>query len=57
MKVSMMETPIITEIAMLKENSIQGLYSVKNSHQSFWSLKAKIELAIFQENKKREKTE
>ena len=47
MKVSMMETPIITEIR-LKENSIQGLYAPENAIQSFWTLKAKIETAIFQ---------
>jgi len=52
MKASMMEIPIITEIAMLKENSIQGLYSSKDAIQSFWSLKAKIGLANFQEHKK-----
>lgn len=35
---------------------IQGLYPVKNSCQSFWTLKAKIELAIFQEKKRGEQT-
>lgn len=48
MKVSMMETPIITEIGRLKKNSIQGLYAPENANQSFWTLKAKIETAIFQ---------
>ena len=32
--------------------SIQGLYDVKDSHESFWTLKAKIELAVFREHKK-----
>jgi hypothetical protein len=32
--------------------SIQGLYSIENSCQSFWSLKAKIELSAFREHKK-----
>ena len=35
-------------LELLKYREIQGLYSFKNSCQSFWSLKAKIELAIFQ---------
>ena len=33
---------------------IQGLYPVKNSSQSYWTLKAKIELAIFQDHKEKE---
>jgi len=32
--------------------TIQGLYSFKDSCQSFWTLKAKIELAIFNDHKK-----
>jgi hypothetical protein len=51
MKASMNENPIIAEIDLLKRNSIQGLYSSKNAHKSFWSLKAKIELSIFREHK------
>jgi len=41
----------------LEGREIQGLYPVKNSCQSFWTLKAKIDLAVFQEIKKKgEKT-
>jgi hypothetical protein len=57
MKTSMNETPIIEEIALLKNNSIQGLYSSKNTHESFWSLKAKIELSVFRQNTETEKQE
>jgi len=32
--------------------TIQGLYSFKDSCQSFWSLKALIELAVFRDIKK-----
>ena len=34
-----------------KNPEIQGLYPVRNSHQSFWTLKAKIELAVFREER------
>ena len=37
----------------LEKLEIQGLYHFENSCQSFWSLKAKIDLAIFQDHKKR----
>ena len=30
-------------------NTIQGLYSPKGSCKKFWSLKAKVELSIFQD--------
>ena len=36
----------------LEKLEIQGLYHSENSCQSFWTLKAKIALAIFQERKK-----
>jgi hypothetical protein len=55
MKMLTIDSPTITEIDMLKENSIQGLYSSKDAIQSFWSLKAKIELAVFKEHKKEAK--
>jgi hypothetical protein len=48
MKVTVSDSPIIKEIDMLKENNIQGLYPVKDCCTAFWTLKAKIELAIFQ---------
>ena len=35
------------------ENEIQGLYSPKDACQSFWSLLSKVELAVFQDQKKR----
>ena len=53
MKVSMIETPIIEEIDMLKEKTIQGLYPVKGAHESFWNLLSKVELSIFREHKER----
>jgi len=31
---------------------IQGLYPVKNAHQSFWSLLSKVELAVVRDIKK-----
>jgi hypothetical protein len=42
----------IQEIFILEKNSIQGLYSSENALQSFWSLKARVELAVFREHKK-----
>jgi len=44
------------EPVFLEENSIQGLYSSKSAEASYWSLKALIELAVFREHKKGEKT-
>ena len=44
------------ESVNLKKNTIQGLYPIKDCCQSFWALKAKIELAVFQ-IEKGEKTE
>jgi len=32
--------------------AIQGLYSFKDSCQSFWTLRAQIELAVFNDYKK-----
>ena len=43
------------ELEVSELNEIQGLYPFKNSSQSFWTLKAKIELAVFKEHKKGEK--
>ena len=40
----------------LKKLEIQGLYHFENSCQSFWTLKAKIELSVFQDHKKEVKT-
>ena len=37
----------------LEKLEIQGLYHSENCCQSFWTLKAKIDLAIFQDHKKR----
>ena len=34
------------------ERTIQGLFSSKNSNGSFWTLKAKVELSVFKEQKK-----
>ena len=56
MKLSMIEAPFIEEIDPLKENTIQGLYPVKNSSQSYWTLKAICELSKFREHKKKGKT-
>jgi hypothetical protein len=39
------------ELDLLEVNSIQGLYPVKGCCQSFWTLKARIELAVFREQK------
>ena len=39
---------------LLEENRIQGLYPSKNCCQSFWTLKVKVELAVF--NKKEGET-
>ena len=36
----------------MEKLEIQGLYHSENCCQSFWTLKTKIELAIFQEHKK-----
>jgi hypothetical protein len=55
MKVLVYDSPVnepVNEPVLLKENEIQGLYPFKNSCQSFWTLKAKIELAIFNDHKK-----
>jgi hypothetical protein len=35
---------------------IQGLHDKKNAEANFWTLKAKIDLAIFRENEKEKKT-
>ena len=35
--------------------SIQGLYSPIKAHANFWTLKAKIELSIFQDHRNGEK--
>ena len=35
------------------EREIQGLFSSKDSCESFWTLKAKVDLAIFREAQKR----
>ena len=43
----------MTEKARVNTSEIQGLYPVKNAHQSFWYLKARIELSVFQDHKKR----
>ena len=40
------------ESVILKKNTIQGLYPEKNCGQSFWTLKAKIELAVFKKTEK-----
>jgi len=48
MKASMKET------AFTPDREIQGLHYRKNAEAGFWSLKAKIELAIFQDPKKGE---
>ena len=37
------------------EREIQGLFSSKDSCESFWTLKAKVELSVFQDHRK-EKT-
>jgi len=57
MKVLVLDSPVnpIQEIDMLKGNTIQGLYGVKASHESFWTLKAKVDLARFREPKKERK--
>jgi len=34
----------------VSETSIQGLFSAESSGQSFWSLKARVELSVFSEN-------
>jgi hypothetical protein len=47
MKKLIVENPFIAEIDALKNNAIQGLYSVRGAHESFWSLKVKIELSVF----------
>ena len=36
------------DLELLKDREIQGLYAFKNSCQSFWTLKAKVELSVFQ---------
>jgi len=41
-----------SQIRPIEQLKIQGLYSVKNAHQSFWSLKARIDLAVFRDIKK-----
>jgi len=46
-----------SQIRSIEQLEIQGLYPVKNSCQSFWTLKAKIELAVFQEKKEVNKHE
>ncbi len=38
-----------------ENRKIQGLYSPKNTDGSFWSLRARIELSIFQGHKMEEK--
>ena len=38
------------------EYEIQGLYMFKGSCQSFWSLKAKVELSIFQDHTEKGET-
>ena len=44
-------------VKTIKESlEIQGLYPVKNSSQSYWTLKAICELSKFREHKKKGKT-
>ena len=38
----------------LQSRAIQGLYSFKDCCQSYWTLRAKVELSIFQESQKGE---
>ena len=38
------------------ENEIQGLFHSKGACQSFWSLKAKVELSVFRDKEKGEIT-
>lgn len=40
------------ESVNLKKNTIQGLYSAKDCYESYWSLKARIDLATFQDKTK-----
>jgi len=47
---------LVQELLALEEKTIQGLHYVKGACESFWSLKAKIDLAIFRENKTEAKT-
>jgi len=47
-------TQKLTKRLGVNNPEIQGLYPFKKSSQSFWTLKAKIELAIFNEHKKGE---
>jgi len=44
----------LTKKVGVNNPEIQGLYPVKDSCQSFWTLKALIELAEFRDHKKKE---
>jgi hypothetical protein len=50
MKVLVLDSPVktINELELLKGRKIQGLYSARDCSESYWALKAKIELAVFQ---------
>ena len=37
---------------VLKKNTIQGLFKAKTASESFWFLKAKVELSTFQDQQK-----
>ena len=40
---------------ILKVKTIQGLYPEKNCCESFWTLKVKVDLAIFRDHRKEKK--